>query len=164
MSEKDKSYIDPELEKFLKENKEMLERLFREERELVKELFKEEKEFFRGSFDEECAKAEEFAKEKKKKAEETAQEMFYAFTDPEVQKHVMSMGFEFMMAAAAFVKAMPIPDAFKDMVDRSDDARKKAYRDSARRNKETEPSGPEKINIDSAPKKTSSAKDEKTSD
>jgi hypothetical protein len=165
MSEKDKRYIDPEMEKFLKENREMLEKLFREEKEMLKSFYREEKEFFKGAFDEECSKAEEFSEEQKKKAKDAAQGMFNAFTDPEVQKHFLSMGIEFMMAMTALMKAMPIPDAVKDMADKADEARKKAYRDTHRRSKDPESTGPEKINIDSAPKKKAPAgKKEKTSD
>jgi hypothetical protein len=124
MSEDDKKYIDPELEKFLKENKEMLERLFSEEKEMMEKFFKEGKSSFKETFNKECGKAEDFAKEKKDKAKEKAEDVFNAFTDPEVQKHFMVMGMEFMMGMSALIKAMPFPDFMKDAAGKAEEAGK----------------------------------------
>jgi len=148
MSEDEKRYIDPELEKFLKENKEMMKRLFSEEREMVESFFKEEKEYFKGTFDEEQKKTEEFFKEQRKKAKETGEEVFKAFADPEVQKHFMKMGMEFMMGMSALISAMPFPDIVKDMAGKAEKAGKSA--DNARSG-----SRPEKIEIEITPKKDS---------
>ncbi|MCL2032842.1 MAG: hypothetical protein FWG96_06205 [Methanomassiliicoccaceae archaeon] len=168
MSEKDKSYIDPELEKFIRENKEMLERLFRDEMITMRRFCKGEKDLFEETFREERKKAEEFADEQRKKAKEAAQGMFNAFTDPEVQKHFMAMGMEFMMTVGALMSAMPFPDCFKDMADKAEEARKNASENfskaNAGRGSGSKPAAPEKIDIESAPKKTSSAKKGKTSD
>ncbi|MDR0309931.1 MAG: hypothetical protein LBH88_04160 [Candidatus Methanoplasma sp.] len=153
MSEKNKRYTDPDLEKFFRENREMIDRLFKEEKERMEKLFKEEKESFKNAFDEQRARAEEFAEKKKAKAKETAQEAFNAFTDPEVQRHFMAMGMEFMMAMNALMRAMPFPDTFKDMADKAEEARKKAS-DAARSGKPTA----EKVEIRSAPKKPASPK------
>ncbi|MDR2698133.1 MAG: hypothetical protein LBB30_00425 [Candidatus Methanoplasma sp.] len=161
MSEKDKSYIDPELEKFLKENKEMIERLFKEEKEMIGKFLKEEKEFFRDTFSEEWAKAKDSAEERKNKAKDTAQEMFNAFTDPEVQKHFMAMGMEFMMAVSALMKAMPFPEHIKDMADKAEAARKNASDNFSKPGAGRGGAGtktPEKVEIKSAPKKKPSSK------
>jgi hypothetical protein len=128
MSE-DKKYVDPELERFLRENKEMIGRLFKEEREMVEKLFKEEKDIFKKAFECECSKAEDFAKEQKQKAKDAAQGMFNAFTDPEVQKHFMKMGMEFMMAMSIIMKAVPVPDFVKDMGEKAQAARKDSSED-----------------------------------
>ncbi|MDR1690419.1 MAG: hypothetical protein LBR42_01070 [Candidatus Methanoplasma sp.] len=151
MSEKDKSYIDPELEKFFRENKEMIERLLKEEKVRLERLFKEEKESFKSAIEEEQAKAEE----QKKKAKEAVQGVFNAFTDPEVQKHFMKMGMEFVMGVNALVKAMPFPEGFRDMADKAEEARKSAAEDFAKSSGRTKPAAPEKIEIKSAPKKAS---------
>ena len=161
MSEKGKCYTDPELEKFLRENKEMIERLFREEREKMEKILKEEKESFRGVFDEEWEKAKRTAEEKKDKAKDTAQEMFNAFTDPEVQRHFMAMGMEFMMAMSALAKSMPFPDHIKDMADKAEAARKNASDNFSKADPGRGRSGtkaPEKVEIKTAPKKKPSSK------
>jgi len=157
MSEDGKKYTDPELERFLRENKEMVMRLFKEERKIMAKLFEEERECFKDAFSEEKAKAEEFAGKSKDKAKETAQEMFNAFTDPEVQRHFMAMGMEFMMAVNALISAMPFPDGIKDMAEKAEEARKNATENfskaNAGRGKGTKPAAPEKINIQPATKK-----------
>jgi len=115
MSEEEKKCIDPELEKFLRDNKEMMKRIFGEEKEILEKFLNEEKEYFKGMFEEEQSKAEEFFGEKKKKAKETAEDVFKAFNDPDVQRHFMKMGIEFMMGMSALMKVMPFPDFVKDM-------------------------------------------------
>jgi len=115
MSEEEKKGIDPELEKFLNENKEMLKRIFGEEKEILEKFLNEEKEYFKGLFEEEQSRAEEYFSEAKHKAKETAEDVFKAFNDPDVQKHFMKMGIEFMMAMSALIKVMPFPDIVKDM-------------------------------------------------
>jgi len=157
MSDDGKRYTDPELERFLRENKEMVMRLFKEERKIMAKLFDEEKDCFKEVFDEEKAKAEEFAEKSKDKAKETAQEMFNAFTDPEVQRHFMAMGMEFMLAVSALFSAMPFPDGIKDMAQKAEEARKNATdnfsKASAGRSNKKDPAPPEKINIQPAQKK-----------
>jgi len=167
MSEKGKCYTDPELEKFLKENKEMIERLFKEEKEMMEKFFKEEKEFFRGTFDEEWEKAKRSAEEQKNKAKDTAQEMFNAFTDPNVQRHFMAMGMEFMMAVSALMKAMPFPDPIRDMAGKAEEARKNASDNFSRSGSGRSKPGaqaPEKVEIKTAPKKRQSSKPKTSSD
>ncbi|MCL2509491.1 MAG: hypothetical protein FWF07_00220 [Methanomassiliicoccaceae archaeon] len=165
MSDNDKKYTDPELERFLRENKEMVMRLFKEEKDMMENLFKEEKGMFRGACDEEKARAEEFAEKGKDKAKEKAQEVFNAFTDPEVQKHFMAMGLEFMMGMSALVSAMPFPDGVKDMADKAKEARKKSAENfskaNADRSKGSDSAAPEKINIQPAVKKKSPPKAKK---
>jgi hypothetical protein len=164
MSDSDKKYTDPELERFLRENKEMVMRLFKEEKGMMENLFKEEKGMFRGAFDEEKARAEDYADKGKEKAKEKAQEVFNAFTDPEVQKHFMAMGIEFMLAMNALVGAMPFPEGVKDMAEKAKEARKKSAENyskaSSGRGKEDQ-APPEKINIQPAVKKKSPPKAKK---
>lgn len=159
MSKDDKKCGDPELERFFRENKEMVERLFKEEKDMMEKFLKEEKEFFKGAFGEEMKKAEDYAEKKRDKAKDAAQEMFNAFTDPEVQRHFMAMGMEFMMAMSALISAMPFPDEMKDMARKAQDARKSASENFSKantnRDKGTKSAAPEKINVDYTPKKKS---------
>ena len=169
MSEKEDCGTDPELENFLRENKEMIKRLFKEEKEIVEKLICGEKGCFKGAFEEEKSKAEKFKEEKKDKAKDTAQEMFNAFTDPEVQKHFMAMGMEFMMAVSALISAMPVPEKMKDMAAKAEEARKKAEDMAKNRSGRDPDASPEKIEIKPAAKKKSGPKTppagkEKTSD
>ena len=156
MSEDDKKYIDPELEKFLKENKEMLERLFSEEKEMMEKFIKEGKGSFKETFDSECEKADEFAKQKKEKAKEKAEEVFNAFTDPDVQRHFMKMGMEFMMGMNALIKAMPFPDFVKEAAGKAEEARKGTSDDFSNSEKSKPNSGLEKIDIEMTSKKNDS--------
>lgn len=146
----DKKYTDPELEQFIRENRDMIERLLKEEKTLFKEFFNEEK-----------ASIEEIAEEQKKKAREAAQGVFNMFTDPEVQKHFMTMGMEFMMGMNALMRAAPMPDIVKDMAEKADEARKGASENFCDTNpdckKKPKASAPEKIEIKSAPKKTTAS-------
>lgn len=162
MSKDGKKCIDPEMEKFIRENKEIVMRLLKEEKDIADGLLKEEKEFFKGAFEKETAKIEEFAENKKDKAKETAQGVFNAFTDPEVQKHFMAMGLEFMLTVNALISAMPLPDAVKDMAEKAEEARKTAAENlsktNAERKKDAKHSAPEKIEVEPVPKKKAPSK------
>jgi len=165
MSEDDKRYIDPELEKFFKENKEMMKRLFEEERTIAERLLREEKERFKRTFEEEQAKAEKYAEEEKKKAKDTAQGIFNAFTDPEVQRHFMVMGMEFMMGMDALFRAMPFPDSIKDMAKKAEEARKGASDNFSKAKTNSSPCRElEKIEIESTSKKDPSDRSNTYSD
>ncbi|MCL2147981.1 MAG: hypothetical protein FWH47_01395 [Methanomassiliicoccaceae archaeon] len=166
MSEKDKGYVDPELEKFIGENKEMLERLFRSEMVMMRRLFKGEKDLFEEAFRDERKRVEEFADRQKDKAKEAAQGMFNAFTDPEVQRHFMAMGMEFMMGMGALMSAMPLPDCFKDMAGKAEEARRSTAEGFSKAAADREGSGaaPERIEIEGAPKRASPVEKEEPRD
>jgi len=147
MSDDEKKYEDPELERFFRENKDMVERLLKEEKEIFSKMLKEKK-----------AKYEDFAKQSDKK-KETAQQMMGAFMDPEVQKHFMKMGMEFMMGMSALVQASPIPDMFKDMAGKAESAGKTAA-DEFYKEPETKKRSnakPQKVEIKDVGKKTGTA-------
>lgn len=162
MSGDDKKYIDPELEKFLKENREMLERLFKEESEMMEKFLKEGTDSFRETFDRERRKAEEFAGGKKEDVKEKAEEVFNAFTDPEVQKHFMVMGMEFMMGMNALVRAMPFPDFVKEAAGRTEEAGKNASGEVLRSKKSKPKAEPERIDIEMIPKDDGPGKKEES--
>jgi len=113
MTDEGRRYKDPELDRFFHENKEMIEELLKEEREMFKTVFKAEKE-----------KMESMVEEKKAKAKETSQQMMGMFADPEVQKHFMTMGMEFLLGMSALIQASPLPDAFKDVVNKTEETGK----------------------------------------
>jgi len=158
MSDDGKKYTDPEVERFFRENKEMVEKLLREEKEIFSRMLKEKK-----------AKYDNSTKQKEK-AKETAQQMMGAFMEPEVQRHFMMMGMEFMMGMSALVQASPIPDMFKEMAGKAEGAGKAAANEF-RKGIETKKGSnvkPQKVEIKDAgkkagtgtraPKKTTAAK------
>ncbi|MDR3075206.1 MAG: hypothetical protein LBU30_04120 [Candidatus Methanoplasma sp.] len=148
MSDKDRKCTDPDLERFFKENRDMVERLFREEKDLLKNVFEEEK-----------ARAEELLEEQKKRAKDATQGVVNMLTDPDVQRHFTAMGIEFMMGINALMKAAPIPDSVRDMADKAEEARKNASEGIRKAGFEcgtgSKPASPEKIEIKSVPKKKS---------
>ena len=50
----------------------------------------------------------------KARAEEFAKATYSMFMDPEVQRHFMTMGMEFMMGLSAMMQRAPIPDSIRD--------------------------------------------------
>ena len=123
MTDDKKRYKDPELERFFRDNMEMVETLLREEREMVKRLLAEER-----------SNIEKLISEQKEKGEDTVKKTMDMFTDPDVQRHFMAMGMEFMLGLTALVKASPLPDVFKDAVDRTEGSGKTATKETAKRN------------------------------
>ncbi len=153
MSDEGKRYSDPEIERFFSENKEMIERLLREEKEIFISTFEQEKE-----------KVGELMDEQKDKAKEMAQGVVNMVTDPEVQRHFMAVGMELLMGMNALMRAAPVPDTVKDMMDKAEEMRKTTADNFCKTNpdcnKKPKPAAPEKIDIKPVAKKpqTSSAK------
>jgi hypothetical protein len=140
-----KRYEDPELERFFRENKEIVERLLLEERDLVKETVKAEKERF-----------EEYIGDPRVKAKETVDGLFGALTDPEVQRHFLTVGIEFLLGVNALIQAAPVPDEFKDFVKRTEHEGKKAAgaaRKATNDVRKQSSTTVEKVEIKGAPKK-----------
>lgn len=145
MSE-DKKKMDPELEEFFRNNKDMIERL------LLGGL-----DTFKETYDEEKTMMEELAEKQKEKAKEAAQGVVNMITDPDVQKHFMAMGFEFIMGMSALMKAAPMPETIRDMAAKAEEMRKTASDNFCQSNpdcsKKQKSEAPEKIEIQSVPKK-----------
>lgn len=139
----EKKFSDPELEKFFNENREFIERILKEEKKQAKSRVISE-----------IKKAEH----QKDKAKENVEGFIEAFTDPEVQKHFMMAGFELLLGVTALVKATPMPEVFKEAMDKSEEAKKdvmKTYATMADEPAEEKPSKPQKIEIKkTAPKTT----------
>ncbi|MDR2845945.1 MAG: hypothetical protein LBV63_01540 [Candidatus Methanoplasma sp.] len=145
-NEKDrKRYEDPELERFFRENKEIVERLLLEERDLVKETVKAEKERF-----------EEYVGDPRVRAREAADGLFGALTDPEVQRHFLTVGIEFLLGVNALIQAAPLPEELKDFVNKTEHEGKKAAgaaRKATNDVKRQSSASVEKVEIKGAPKK-----------
>ncbi len=102
----DKKYEDPELEKFVRDNKEMLEKFLAQEKSLFKETMTSERE-----------KAERLIEDQSAKAKEAALGVVSMFADPVVQKHFMAVGMELLLGVDAMLKAAPLPDNVKEAMD-----------------------------------------------
>jgi len=61
----------------------------------------------------------------KEKAEEIAKETYNMIMDPDVQRHFMAMGMEFLAAISAMIAKAPIPDKFKESASDVEDNLKK---------------------------------------
>ncbi|MCK9333506.1 MAG: hypothetical protein M0Q19_10120 [Candidatus Cloacimonetes bacterium] len=108
---KDKpDYEDPDLERFVRENREMVKKLLELEKDLAKETLKEEK-----------YRVEELIDYQKAKTKEVAEGVVTMLTDPDVQKHFMAVGFEFFMGINALMKAAPLPSVVKDAMNKAED-------------------------------------------
>jgi len=139
-------YIDPEVEKFARENKEMIERILKEERIRAKEVFDAEKDM-----------ASELIAYQKQKTIDATEGVVSMFTDPEVQKHFMAVGMELFLGIDALMRAAPIPDFVKDAATKAQDMRDAATSAYCDKNpncrKQGKPSA-EKIQISEASSET----------
>lgn len=113
MSE-DKGKMDPEVERFIRENREMLERMAAYGKEFCDKTVTEG----RNLAEQEVCKA-------RGKSKEVAGEFVNMITDPEVQRHFMTAAMEIMLGVSALVHAAPMPSEFKDMFDKAEEARER---------------------------------------
>lgn len=164
-SEKQK-YVDPEVERFVRENKEMVERLLKEEREKAKEVYEkgtasaEEFISYHGEkakevYNTEKALLTDFAEYQKKKAQEAVGGVIAMVNDPDVQKHFMYAGLELMMAIDALIKAAPLPDFMREAAEKAKETRdtaSKAYCEKNENCNARKKQQAEKIPIDSPEK------------
>lgn len=141
----DPKYTDPEIEKFVRENKEMIEKLLQQERANIKKVMEAESanakdfaEFQEEKIEEILSKSkepfEEFADCQKDKMEHAAQSVIVMFMDPEFQKHMVSAGMEMMMALEALVKAAPLPDFARDAAEKAQETRDNATKAYCQKN------------------------------
>lgn len=149
-------FTDPELESFVKENREMLERMMRQEKEMASRFYQSG-----------ASRAEEL----KSRAEEKTIELIAAVTDPEIHRHFMMAGFEFLMGVNAMMKAMPMPEVVKTTMELAKETREKTFEEAkenySKKKAASESSGPvsQKIEIvekqdseEAAPKKKTYAR------
>lgn len=135
-------FTDSELERFVRENREMLERLLLQEKEMADRFYQSE-----------VSRAEEL----KSRAEEKTIEFIAAVTDPEIHRHFMMAGFEFLMGVNAMMKAMPMPEVIRTTMDLVKETREKTFEEAkenySRRKQSSESDGPvsQKIDITEKP-------------
>lgn len=140
-----------EIESFVKENREMLERMMRQEKEMANRFYQSG-----------ASRAEEL----KSRAEEKTIEFIAAVTDPEIHRHFMLAGFEFLMGVNAMMKAMPMPEVVRATMELAKETREKTFEEAkenySKKKAASESSGPvsQKIEIiekqdseEAAPKK-----------
>ena len=108
-------FTDSELESFVRENREMLERLLRQEKEMADRFYQSG-----------ASRAEEL----KSRAEEKTIEFIAAVTDPEIHRHFMMAGFEFLMGVNAMMKAMPMPEVIRTTMDLAKETREKTFEEA----------------------------------
>lgn len=134
MTTQDNGRGDPDIEGFIRDNKEMVEKLLAREREIITEALEQERANLRrfaevqGGLAKDTLQmgreyAGEYADLGRKRAEDAAQGVVSMFTDPDFQRHIVSAGMEFMMAFDALLRAAPLPEFAKDAVNRARDLR-----------------------------------------
>ncbi len=104
------SSSEEEFQSFIKENRELIESLMALQKEgmiSVASAGRDAAHSMVGSIEH----ANEAAKEK---GEELFKATYSMFMDPEVQRHFMTMGMEFMMGLSAMMQRAPIPDSIRD--------------------------------------------------
>ncbi len=101
---------EQELHEFVSKNKELIESIM----ELQKEGFTEAAAVARGTAKTAVGAAHDSAEVAKAHTEDFIKSAYGMFTDPEVQRHFITMGMEFMMGVSAMMQKAPIPDFVKD--------------------------------------------------
>ncbi len=139
---------EEEIRRFVSENKALIESMMQLQREGMTEAAS----VARDSAKDAAAFMKDSAEDAMSRAEDLAKATFGMFTDPEVQRHFVAMGLEFMMGLSAMMQKAPIPDFMKD----SADSAGKAVRTAACR--ANEDCGARKvqkvdINVDDGPEK-----------
>ena len=140
-------YSDEEIQKFVEENRDIIEVLMarRDARdEADADDIKEKAGAKRSRIQEDMGRVRDRADDTRYRLEEDIEwaryrvdqnrermegafrETYEAFTDPEVQKHFMTMGLNFIMGMSAFMRKMPGPDFVKEAASDMETSWKKA--------------------------------------
>ncbi len=139
-------YSDEEVQKFVEENRDIIEMLmarkesseeagahdkerarrYRVDAEEGINRARERADSSRSRFEEDILWARDRADESRDRMEGAFRDTYEAFTDPEVQKHFMTMGLNFMMGMSALMQRMPGPDFMKDAASGMESSWKKA--------------------------------------
>lgn len=101
---------EQEIHEFVSRNKELIESMMM----LQKEGFTEAASVARGTAKTAAEIAQESAEATKAHAEEFMKSAYSMFMDPEVQRHFVTMGMEFMMGLSAMMQRAPVPDFVKE--------------------------------------------------
>ncbi|MGN0098428.1 MAG: hypothetical protein ACI38Y_03775 [Candidatus Methanomethylophilaceae archaeon] len=103
-------YSEEEFQSFIKQNRDLIEKMMSLQKKAAVETLSAGREITHEAVDSMVDTAEKA----KDKTEEFVKTTYNMFTDPDVQKHFMSMGMEFMAGMSAMMQKAPMPDFVKD--------------------------------------------------
>lgn len=103
-------YSDEEFQSFIKQNRDLIERMMSLQKRAAVETLSAGREITH----EAVGAAADTAERAREKTVEFVKTTYSMFTDPEVQKHFMTMGMEFMAGMSAMMQKAPMPDFVKD--------------------------------------------------
>ena len=118
---------EKDIEKFVKENTEEIERILKAQK---------------GSF-------KEKAEQKKEKAEETMKSFFSLFFSPDIQRHFVRAGIEFLSGIDELMRSAPMPGFVKETMERAHETKEtikdEVKKDADAKNKAAKPDKDKKI-------------------
>lgn len=103
---------EEEIQAFVSQNRELIESMMRLQREGAVEAVSAARDAARDA----SSHARDAAEEARARAEEFAKATYGMFMDPEVQRHFMTMGMEFVLGVSAMMQRAPMPDFMKEGV------------------------------------------------
>ena len=103
-------YSEEEFQSFIKQNSDLIERMMSLQKQAAVETLSAGREIAH----EAVGSAVDTADKAKEKTEEFVKTTYNMFTDPEVQKHFMTMGMEFMAGMSSMFQKAPMPEFVKD--------------------------------------------------
>lgn len=106
-------YSEEEFQSFISQNRDLIERMMSLQKEAAISTAAAGREIAHDVVE----GAADTADKAKEKTEEFVKTTYNMFTDPEVQKHFMTMGMEFMAGMSSLMQKAPLPDFMKDAAD-----------------------------------------------
>ena len=103
-------YSEEEFQSFIKQNRDLIERMMSLQKQAAVETLSAGREIAH----EAVGSAVDTADKAKEKTEEFVKTTYNMFTDPEVQKHFMTMGMEFMAGMSSMFQKAPMSEFVKD--------------------------------------------------
>ena len=103
-------YSEEEFQSFIKQNRDLIERMMSLQKQAAVETLSAGREIAHEAVGSAVATADKA----KEKTEEFVKTTYNMFTDPEVQKHFMTMGMEFMAGMSSMFQKAPMPEFVKD--------------------------------------------------
>ena len=104
------AYNEEEFQHFVKQNRSLIEQMMNLQREAAASALQTGRTITHEVAD----TAKETMDSARAKTEEFVSTTYNMFTDPQVQKHFMTMGMEFMMGLSEMMQKAPMPDFMKD--------------------------------------------------
>jgi vacuolar-type H+-ATPase subunit E/Vma4 len=93
-------------------NTEELERMIKEQREMIEKLIEAQKASFK-----------ETTEPKKERAEDAMKAILSIIANKDIQKHFVKAGMEFLSGIEEIIKAVPFPDSVKEKMDKASEAK-----------------------------------------